>query len=203
MKKNNKGFFLPEAIVVISLITAVMAFVYPNLAKLYENYENRVKYYDQPEDLYVLKALYDSGKILITDCKSKTDLKASSDIDTSDVIDSGLEKIYIGNYTNRNVNDNVSYNFKRYLNRMKISTNDSSSCRIVGIFKGEDEESNEIYRYASIKVDNTSGKIENIDETTKYDDEDNEDDTNPPQDNQDSEGYESDTPEEDDENIIE
>lgn len=151
MKKNNKGFFLPEAIVVISLVTAVMAFVYPNLAKLYENFENRVKYYDQPEDLYVLKALYDSKKITISDCKSKTILEKDSNINFSNVSASGLEKIYIGNYTNRDVSSNVSYNFKRYLNRMKISTNDSSSCRIVGIFKVDDKE-----RYASIKVDSNT-----------------------------------------------
>lgn len=148
MKKNNKGFFLPEAIVVISLITAVMAFVYPNLAKLYENYENRVKYYDQPEDLYVLKALYDSGKISINDCSGLTYLENDSNIDIRNVRNSGLKEIYIGNYTNRNVSDDVSYNFKRYLNRMKISTNDSSSYRIVGIFNVDGKE-----RYASIKVD--------------------------------------------------
>lgn len=58
MKKNNKGFFLAETIVVIALVTTVMAFVYPNVSKLNENYNNRTKYYDQTEDLYVLKATY-------------------------------------------------------------------------------------------------------------------------------------------------
>ena len=57
MKKNNKGFFLAETIVVIALVTTVMAFVYPNVTKLYDNYVNRTKYYDQTEDLYTLKIL--------------------------------------------------------------------------------------------------------------------------------------------------
>lgn len=60
MKKNNKGFFLAETIVVIALVTTVMAFVYPNVSKLNENYNNRTKYYDQTEDLYALKAIYDA-----------------------------------------------------------------------------------------------------------------------------------------------
>ena len=62
MKKNNKGFFLAETIVVIALVTTVMAFVYPNVSKLNENYKNRTKYYDQTEDLYALEAVYDSMK---------------------------------------------------------------------------------------------------------------------------------------------
>ena len=60
MKKNNKGFFLAETIVVIALVTTVMAFVYPNVSKINENYNNRTKYYDQTEDLYALKAIYDA-----------------------------------------------------------------------------------------------------------------------------------------------
>ena len=64
---NNKGFFLAETIVIIALVTTIMAFVYPNVSKLYENYKNRVKYYDQPEDLYALRAIYDANKDTIDD----------------------------------------------------------------------------------------------------------------------------------------
>ena len=39
---NNKGFFLAETIVIIALVTTIMAFVYPNVSKLFENYKNRV-----------------------------------------------------------------------------------------------------------------------------------------------------------------
>lgn len=62
MKKNNKGFFLAETIVVIALVTTVMAFVYPNITKLYDNYKNRTIYYDQTEDLFALWAVYESMK---------------------------------------------------------------------------------------------------------------------------------------------
>ena len=52
MKKNNKGFFLVEAIVVITLVTSVLAFVYPSLSNIYDTFNNQAKYYDQTKDLY-------------------------------------------------------------------------------------------------------------------------------------------------------
>ena len=58
MKNKNMGFFLAETIVMIALVTSVMAFVFPNISKLYINFENKVKYYDQPEDIYYLMAYY-------------------------------------------------------------------------------------------------------------------------------------------------
>lgn len=78
MKKNNKGFFLAETIVVIALVTTVMAFVYPNVSKLNENYNNRTKYYDQTEDLYVLKATY---SLLEEEYINFIDAPTSSDVD--------------------------------------------------------------------------------------------------------------------------
>lgn len=56
-KSNNKGYFLAETIVVIALVTSVMAYVFPNVTKVYDNYNNRSKYYDQTEDVYLLKAI--------------------------------------------------------------------------------------------------------------------------------------------------
>lgn len=80
MKKNNKGFFLAETIVVIALVTTVMAFVYPNVSKLNENYKNRTKYYDQTEDLYVLKAAYN---LLEKEYINFIDAPTSSDVDAN------------------------------------------------------------------------------------------------------------------------
>lgn len=80
MKKNNKGFFLAETIVVIALVTTVMAFVYPNVSKLNENYNNRTKYYDQTEDLYVLKAAYN---LLEKEYINFIDAPTSSDVDAN------------------------------------------------------------------------------------------------------------------------
>ena len=56
-KSNNKGYFLAETIVVIALVTSVMAYVFPNVTKVYDNYNNRSKHYDQTEDVYLLKAI--------------------------------------------------------------------------------------------------------------------------------------------------
>ncbi len=56
-KSNNKGYFLAETIVVIALVTSVMAYVFPNVTKVYDNYNKRSKYYDQTEDIYLLKSI--------------------------------------------------------------------------------------------------------------------------------------------------
>lgn len=56
-RSNNKGYFLAETIVVIALVTSVMAYVFPNVTKVYDNYNNRTKYYDQTEDIFMLKAI--------------------------------------------------------------------------------------------------------------------------------------------------
>ena len=57
MKKNKNGFFLAETIIMIALVTTVIAFLYPNISKLYENYNNRLNHYDQVQDIYVLRAI--------------------------------------------------------------------------------------------------------------------------------------------------
>ena len=176
MKKNNKGFFLAETIVVIALVTTVMAFVYPNVSKLNENYKNRTKYYDQTEDLYALKAIYDamehtdSGKTYtensevynlnkfdeyITDTLTP-DSRGTKTFGLTEIKDidkfgatriNGLDKLYIASYM-ANLSDS-NYNFNKYLKRLRKSTNDPSAYRLIGIFK----ENNET-RYASIKIDN-------------------------------------------------
>lgn len=173
MKKNNKGFFLAETIVVIALVTTVMAFVYPNVSKLNENYNNRTKYYDQTEDLYALKAIYDamehteSGKtytensevynlnkfdVYITDIYTP-DSRGTKKIDSKNDITSvefkinGLKNLYIASYMADLSDDN--YNFNKYLKRLKKTTNDPSAYRLIGVFEDGKER-----RYASIKIDN-------------------------------------------------
>lgn len=200
MKKNNKGFFLAETIVVIALVTTVMAFVYPNVTKLYDNYVNRTKYYDQTEDLYVLIAIRDyfdrksdDGNMMLyelTDegCSEIDNLKmffdvninigksghfyktgdngqtetlcdsgeGSSCVDVSkDLEESGLKEVYITGYMASLSSNN--YNFNRYLKRMKKTTYDSSSYRLIGVFEKKDSNDNNKVievRYASIKIDN-------------------------------------------------
>ena len=160
--KNNKGFFLAETIVMIALVTTIMAFVYPNVSKLYENYKNRVMYYDQTEDLYALRAIYEIHKVKIND----TTKKAGSDVigcnyslgktKINGITEiNELEEIYIASYM-QSLED-TNYNFNRYLKRIKKSTNDQSAYRLVGVFKvnhDNDAATPDIIRYASIKIDN-------------------------------------------------
>ena len=43
----------------LSLVALILAYVYPNVSKVYENYQLRIKYYDQTEDIYTLNAIKD------------------------------------------------------------------------------------------------------------------------------------------------
>lgn len=157
MKKNNKGFFLAETIVVIALVTTVMAFVFPNVTKLYENYKNRANYYDQTEDLYVLRAYNELYSNQIQQATTGTcdgnaeegakELIGLNPISTSNNF-GGLEKLYISSYMSE-LNDASDYNFNRYLKRLKKTTYDKASYRLIGKFR-----EGSITRYASIKIDN-------------------------------------------------
>lgn len=76
------GFFLAETIVMVALVTTVMAFVFPNVSKIYDNYKNQMKYYDQTEDIYVLKAVYEN-------LKAKKSLSSAIE---NNITNSGMEK---------------------------------------------------------------------------------------------------------------
>lgn len=175
MKKNNKGFFLVEAIVIIALVTIVMAYVYPNVSKLYDNFVKRSKYYDQTEDLYTLRAYNDlifSDDTLKSNVESKisgictgyTETEVGAREITGNVLDEitlspsnkfgELEELYITGYM-ADPRDSDDYNFNRYLLRLKKTTNDKASYRLIGRFVKKDEDENVIEtRYASIKIDN-------------------------------------------------
>ncbi len=164
MKKNKKGFFLAETIIVVALVTTVMAFVYPNISKLYNNYKNQTLYYDQTEDLYALRAIYDL-KSEADEAENIIIEKTNNGCDTLDelaeiTLDNSLKlkttnefeltELYITGYMTE-VSSSDNYNFNRYLKRMKRTTYDTTSYRLIGVFKNEvtNEE-----RYASIKIDN-------------------------------------------------
>ena len=176
--KNNKGFFLVEAIVIISLVTIVMAFVYPNISKLYQNYTNASTIYDQTEDIYVLLT-YES--LIKNDIYKKTCTKNDSDkcfIIENEENNTSINTIGCKKYENGNIDTASSeisisdgntfgnikklyltgyisdissndYNFNKYLKRLKKTTYDESAYRLIGIFEEDGK-----YRYASIKLDN-------------------------------------------------
>ena len=64
----------------------------------------------------------------------------------------------MGNYNSEN-----DFNFNRYLKRLKKTTSDYSSYRIIGIFNDNDQE-----RFASIKIENPN-KNRNSNLGEKYD----------------------------------
>ena len=177
MKKNNKGFFLAETIVVVALVTTVMAFLYPNISNLYDNYNNRTKYYDQTEDLYALRAVSDyfsandlfntltntsegnGCKTFTTTGKKITDTDAATNVKShyEDIgVDMGIDQLYLTGYMASPSSNN--YNFNRYLKRMKKTTYDGGAYRLIGVFEATDKDENgnniTITRYASIKIDN-------------------------------------------------
>ncbi len=162
MKKDNRGFFLSETIVVISLVTIVIAFMYPNTAKLYDNYKNQAYMYDQTKDIYLLKAIYEKEKENLK--KDKNSLIYCKKCDnTATKIEKGvntqyenlnlsipeIERLYVVGYMDDNLSSD-NYNFNKYLKRMKKSVYSPLSYRLIGVFKSVDEKN---YRFASIKMD--------------------------------------------------
>lgn len=147
MKKSINGFFLAETIIMIALVTTVVAFLYPNVSKLYENYNNRVKYYDQVQDLYTLKAIekYLNGNI-DTDTSDLGDNKMNEINDYPKI--GGIEKLYITKYmsTPTPLEDEYknNYEFNKYLKRLKKTTNSPTAYRLIGVFEDG--------RFASIKI---------------------------------------------------
>lgn len=167
MKNKNMGFFLAETIVMIALVTSVMAFVFPNISKLYINFENKVKYYDQPEDIYYLMAYYKANSSYINEktrggIKNEIGAKKIVGLDKGEVEVSENKTIYIANYMG-NYNSENDFNFNRYLKRLKKTTSDYSSYRIIGIFNDNNQE-----RFASIKIENPN-KNRNSNLGEKYD----------------------------------
>lgn len=165
MKNKNMGFFLAETIVMIALVTSVMAFVFPNISKLYINFENKVKYYDQPEDIYYLMAYYqanslDINKMTIGNMKQEIGEKKFKKLE--EIVKDTNKTIYIADYMG-NYNSENDFNFNRYLKRLKKTTSDYSSYRIIGIFNDNDQE-----RFASIKIENPN-KNRNSNLGEKYD----------------------------------
>ena len=167
MKNKNMGFFLAETIVMIALVTSVMAFVFPNISKLYINFENKVKYYDQPEDIYYLMAYYQANSSYINEktrggIKNEIGAKKIVSLDKGEVEVSENKTIYIVNYMG-NYNSGDDFNFNRYLKRLKKTTSDYSSYRIIGIFNDNGQE-----RFSSIKIENPN-KNRNSNLGEKYD----------------------------------
>lgn len=156
MRKKNRGFFLAETIVMIALVASVVAFVYPNISKLYQNYNNKLIYYDQTEDLYILKAysevlqidsLTNNGCMIFKDGKITNEQSAIEiKLDDNNKI-GNIDYLYLTGYMTNLSDDN--YNKNKYLKRLKKTTNDTPSYRLIGIFDYGD-----IKKYASIKVEN-------------------------------------------------
>lgn len=171
MKKNNKGFFLAETLIVISLVTLVLAFVYPNLSKLYDTFKLKTNYYDQIQDLQALKTLdYVYNGMIEDACEIFNNLEENNKIvlEFNDAFtDDGLSfsyfsvnnemklsNLYISSYMIKNTSesaDNIKedYGLNAYIKRIRLNKA-TGNCRLIGKFKvmvdGEEE-----YRYASIE----------------------------------------------------
>ena len=174
LKKNNMGFFLAETIVMIALVTTVMAFVFPNVSKIYDNYKNQIKYYDQTEDIYVLKAVYENLKNYNAGVTNPTCKYSSDELDEMTNITTGclkklayngktgtkkelwwrangLSGLYIAPYMGTPGNSMLS--FDKYLKRMKKTTYDENAYRLIGVFDTLNEDGSvKSHRYASIKI---------------------------------------------------
>ena len=155
MKKNSKGIFLVEAVVIIALVTTIMAYVYPNVNKVYNNYKYSTEVYDQIEDIYTLISYKDWLTYEFDEDISCDNIVNKKDI-TSSIRNNittpwgDLEALYIAKYLDET--SDGDYDFNRYLKRMKKTSNDAKACRLIGVFNDDNNKK----RYASIKIDKES-----------------------------------------------
>lgn len=176
MKKNNKGFFLAETIVVLALVTTVVVFVSANVPNLYKNYKLQIESYDRTEDIYLLKAIYEANKSTIDNAtsvacssggssfvgqKTYNDGNVPTDTTTTTTCATLLpslnipsdyvgSKFYLTGYLTSLKDDN-NYNFNKYLKRIKKTSNFKTDYRLIGVLKksGSTETT-----YASIRIEN-------------------------------------------------
>lgn len=169
MKKNNKGFFLAETIVVLALVTTVVVFVSANVPNLYKNYKLQIESYDRTEDIYLLKAIYKANKMAI-DTKTKdkcneTDTlpyegqkkygdtgtlsSAATSLPLSNVPSgySSSSSFYLTGYLTSLSDDD--YNFNKYLKRIKKTSNFKADYRLIGKLENDGKTT-----YASIRIEN-------------------------------------------------
>lgn len=178
MKKNNKGFFLAETIVVLALVTTVVVFVSANVPNLYKNYKLQIESYDRTEDIYLLKAIYEANKsaidgITVVKCNDTDDVSyagqkiygsgttgdikndsyatklVSQTITLSLPSDYRNSSFYLTGYLTSLSDDD--YNFNKYLKRIKKTSNFKTDYRLIGVLKksGSTETT-----YASIRIEN-------------------------------------------------
>ena len=174
MKKNNKGFFLAETIVVLALVTTVVVFVSANVPNLYKNYKLQIESYDRTEDIYLLKAIEKANaeeikKATKSDCSGTIEIGAKfyndGPLPTLEKSGSGAgyyfktgdlnlptgyssSKFYLTSYL---VTPSVSgdYNFNKYLKRVRKPSNFQTDYRLIGKLVNGGKTT-----YASIRIDN-------------------------------------------------
>lgn len=174
MKKNNKGFFLAETIVVLSLVTTIVVFVSANVPNLYKNYKLQIESYDRTEDIYLLKAIYEANESTIkaatsagcdsgsTSAEGQKKYAESGSIPSDDTTTyatklslnnipsdySSSSSFYLTGYLS-NISDSNDYDFNKYLKRMRKTSNFKSDYRLIGKLVNNNKTT-----YASIRIDN-------------------------------------------------
>lgn len=175
MKKNNKGFFLAETIVVLALVTTVVVFVSANVPNLYKNYKLQIESYDRTEDIYLLKAIEKANeeeikKATESDCSGVSNVIGAKLYNDGYLPTSKGEKSEVGYYfktgylnlpggydssefylTSYLVTPSVSgdYNFNKYLKRVRKTSNFQTDYRLIGKLVNGGKTT-----YASIRIDN-------------------------------------------------
>lgn len=169
MKKNNKGFFLAETIVVLALVTTVVVFVSANVPNLYKNYKLQIESYDRTEDIYLLKAIYEANKMAIdTETSAACPSGGSSFVGQKIYADTGTlsstsaatsltlsnlpsgyssSSFYLTGYLTT-LSDG-DYNFNKYLKRVRKTSNFQTDYRLIGKLVNGGKTT-----YASIRIDN-------------------------------------------------
>ncbi len=163
MKKNkNKGYFIMETIIVISLVATIMAYVYPNINAVYENYKYQATLYDQTEDVHLLNTIYQKKKELFTEKTTKDEINIPKlDDDNPSSVDSKritidniiIDWFIIGYVDTKKIKVGGKYDpdFNRYVSRLHRQIFDNTSNRLVARIIRKDHNTKKV-TYTSIKI---------------------------------------------------
>jgi Tfp pilus assembly protein PilE len=148
IKMNNKGFFLAETIVAVTIVAAVLVIFYTQISVLYRNYERNGKY-------YTVEALHAARNISTYIDQNYTDKPIGNSITSANPIiditnysfdttgyyislvnNLNIKKVFFSSY---NINDvitnytnyNINASFLDFLRTLKVISDKTNTYRVI------------------------------------------------------------------------
>lgn len=149
MIKNNKGYFLAEALVVTSLVTLVILLIYPQITKRYETQKTKLSSYNRVEDIYKVRDIIyniknsnnesffdsiDSATITNLDDESIKYFEIDNFLTQGQKTFYEVDSIYLLKYNVPAITTELSNNLLKYIKNIRVATKDSGDYRVIIVF---------------------------------------------------------------------